>query len=1396
MADYNANIRVNADTKGAEREISKLEKTLNKLSDFSLKLNSRDIGRQVGHLSQQLQGIAERGALGGLTLAAGKATAALGGLGAKFGVMGAAAASAGAAINSALGGVPAVVGDILNQVGHIPNAFGLAAVAALAFAPQVTKAAAAATGLGAAIDKAVGPKAVANIAGLTDGIGQLNVELDATKTAFTDLIEGSTLNQLNRALSEAVRQSGKFHSSTQEAVTAAEQLVAVQREQAREQKAINDLVRQAQGLRPQDVENRATNTYRTVQGRKKFEAEQQKLLNDELAEYERLAAEVAAQTKRWAENLDRISRSSRAGTLGNTSQIRTRLEEFRANNRSAEIARQRSAELLAQEAAMRGSNYSLSQVPVRGELLPGGNSMAAQKQYRDMLNEQARIRAAAADALARSESTVLGLQARTLQTESAITAAKRQQQTVDERSIAIAKERNRILMEQFRAEQRNPNYGQPGNPGSTLDRRSLVASLRARKARGEERAAQTENIALGVGFPLLFGGGIGSVAGAGIGSFFGSGFGGQILGGAIGQAIDQFINQITDLGKALLKPTEALNALSEASLITSRSLESSLKRLEEAGFAATANAAAQRDLATAIGPDGARNLIALGDAADRGSRAFAQAVTRFQSEVAGPLGALQARIARGGEISNLQAQGGDIAARLERTGRQRQAQDLRNALNPFGSIGKSQDQVIEQYQAAIKKAQESLPPIPVKLDPKQVREELTNALTKQLESIDVVRGLRNQVVAQQRAQEDADRQRYELISASERTIADLRRSIEDRVTQQRLTNLQRENELLNVQAEIRLQSLRNANIPLRNQFTDSRVNTAANAIADYLEQEQQVQNQIDQQKRDTALDIQRLTIETEQYRVQVATQVARLNEDNAKRIAEINRGIRRANADQDTRRFTLEKQLADLKLKGLQAEFALLSQQAGAFQNPQIQQAAAQGFAALKTQREELTKLQAPGALREVGAAPQFGASTSGLDATNARAVQLLGNIQAARTALLDLVRTGNYELLKNALTKALVQPLREAESEARAVWNGINNLGLGAQSNDAVGRTASLQRLRDELTKLRDLTKDPQIQSLLSGYMTILPDLTVQVEQFQASTQILKDLNSEYVELQDKLEGLQSPTGELTRVQQTRNELLRAGIPLESEYAKTLLQQSSAVDSLRVKVRDMAEKQRASQELFQGITGELVGGISRGIDALTGSTEQLGDAMQNLAVDILKAVGKMLIFYALAEAFGALGGKDGRGVFSNLAKGFGGDPGKLGFRASGGPVTATRPYVVGEGGPELFVPGTNGTIVNADTTEKAMRSALQRYSVGTNTGLAVPTSNAAAPSNATTVQGGVAAIDVRYTVERINSVDYVTADQFQRGMAQAARQGASQGERRALAQLRQNTSARRSVGL
>jgi len=112
---------------------------------------------------------------------------------------------------------------------------------------------------------------------------------------------------------------------------------------------------------------------------------------------------------------------------------------------------------------------------------------------------------------------------------------------------------------------------------------------------------------------------------------------------------------------------------------------------------------------------------------------------------------------------------------------------------------------------------------------------------------------------------------------------------------------------------------------------------------------------------------------------------------------------------------------------------------------------------------------------------------------------------------------------------------------------------------------------------------------------------------------------------------------------------------------------------------------------------------------------------------------------------------------------------------------------VMGEAGPEAIMPlkrGADGKLGVAARLDGAMT----RYgrSTGGNviTGAGVETAEGA-------VVAATAPIDVRYTVERINNVDYVTADQFQRGMEQAAKQGAALGKQQVYSELTNKRSLR-----
>jgi phage-related minor tail protein len=81
-----------------------------------------------------------------------------------------------------------------------------------------------------------------------------------------------------------------------------------------------------------------------------------------------------------------------------------------------------------------------------------------------------------------------------------------------------------------------------------------------------------------------------------------------------------------------------------------------------------------------------------------------------------------------------------------------------------------------------------------------------------------------------------------------------------------------------------------------------------------------------------------------------------------------------------------------------------------------------------------------------------------------------------------------------------------------------------------------------------------------------------------------------------------------------------------------------------------------------------------------------LRQGVKRLIVELIKAV-------ALAAILSTIDG--GASSATGLTSVIGKLLGFKGFRANGGPVGAGNAYLIGERGPELFVPGQNGRIMN-----------------------------------------------------------------------------------------------------
>ena len=114
-------------------------------------------------------------------------------------------------------------------------------------------------------------------------------------------------------------------------------------------------------------------------------------------------------------------------------------------------------------------------------------------------------------------------------------------------------------------------------------------------------------------------------------------------------------------------------------------------------------------------------------------------------------------------------------------------------------------------------------------------------------------------------------------------------------------------------------------------------------------------------------------------------------------------------------------------------------------------------------------------------------------------------------------------------------------------------------------------------------------------------------------------------------------------------------------------------------------------------------------------------------------------------------------------------------FRAEGGPVDSATPYIVGERGPELYVPNRSGTIVNSEQTQAAM----SRYSAG----------NEARPEKSAPITANV---NYNGPTLNFNGDDYIPRSEA----SSLVKAGAKQGEALTLARLQNSRSSRAKLGL
>ena len=254
-----------------------------------------------------------------------------------------------------------------------------------------------------------------------------------------------------------------------------------------------------------------------------------------------------------------------------------------------------------------------------------------------------------------------------------------------------------------------------------------------------------------------------------------------------------------------------------------------------------------------------------------------------------------------------------------------------------------------------------------------------------------------------------------------------------------------------------------------------------------------------------------------------------------------------------------------------------------------------------------------------------------------------------------DLLQTGSaLEITRN---------IEETEEKIKKLEESLQ--GLGTNRSDRGTKLAierDIAKANEDVEKLKLSLEDAKLRDLSKEFEMIKKNLTDSNASLEKNNIISKGLTEEarirleheeaIKELEAQFEGKQLEELKLLQEQNLQHKLKGEQIKRNTEKAKEL---NNAFKKI-------------GEDIGTGITDALVGAIE--------GTRTLGEAARSIINDLASSLLRLGINMALTGLFGGT-------KFGSF----------LGF-ANGGRPPVGRASIVGEKGPELFIPKTSGTII------------------------------------------------------------------------------------------------------
>jgi len=219
-------------------------------------------------------------------------------------------------------------------------------------------------------------------------------------------------------------------------------------------------------------------------------------------------------------------------------------------------------------------------------------------------------------------------------------------------------------------------------------------------------------------------------------------------------------------------------------------------------------------------------------------------------------------------------------------------------------------------------------------------------------------------------------------------------------------------------------------------------------------------------------------------------------------------------------------------------------------------------------------------------------------------------------------------------------------------------------------------------------------VASRIDAGKNLADQLKVEEQQYQKFLDLQRATKEEGAAV---YEATRTPAEKLAAELDRLNKLLEAGTVTWDTYGRAVFQAQDSFDAAMEKANKTGDTlDEFAKNAAKTIQGELGSTLA---DVIGGNFDNIGDRFSAL---ITRMVAEALAADIVRSLFGSSGGE---GIGGSALKAFGSFLGFGGAKAGGGEMLGNRSYLVGEMGPEMFIPRTAGRMLPAGATAAAMGS-------------------------------------------------------------------------------------------